>query len=112
AEKVFCCSVGDALGQELDRFLTEGFMRALDHSLAAFTRGGHTLPYVWAPGGLMARRADRREFPVEATISQVEVGGQQLYTLIVRDLDERRRAEEELRPLHPQNQYLHEEDRS
>src|SRR5262245_16529284 len=112
AEKVFCCPAGEALGRELDRFLTEGFMRALDHSLAAFTRGGHTLPYVWAPGGLSARRADGREFPVEATISQVEVGGQQLYTLIVRDLDERRRVEEELRQLHRQNEYLQEEIRA
>ncbi|HKA53947.1 MAG TPA: sigma 54-interacting transcriptional regulator, partial [Candidatus Binatia bacterium] len=107
-----CCPAGEALGRELDRFLTEGFMRALDHSLAAFTRGGHTLPYVWAPGGLSARRADGREFPVEATISQVEVGGQQLYTLIVRDLDERRRVEEELRQLHRQNEYLQEEIRA
>jgi len=60
----------------------------------------------------LARRADGREFPVEATISQVEVGGQKLYTLIVRDLDERRRVEDELRQLHRQNEYLREEIRS
>ncbi len=112
AEKIFCCPAAEALGQPLDRFLTESFRHALDNSLEAFIQGSHTLPYVWAPGGLTARRADGREFPIEATIAHVEVSGQKLYTLIVRDIDERQRVEGELRQLHQQNDYLQEEIRS
>src|SRR5712692_958708 len=112
AEKVFRCPAAEALGQPLDRFLTEGFKRALDNSLEAFIQGGQTPPYVWAPGGLTARRADGQEFPIEATIAHVEVGGWKLYTLIVRDIDERQRVEEELRQLHRHNEYLQEEIRS
>jgi PAS domain S-box-containing protein len=40
--------------------------------------------------GLTAVRADGDQFPIEATISQVEVGGRNLFTLILRDIDERR----------------------
>ena len=54
-------------------------------------------------------RADGREFPVEATLSHVEVGGRRLFTLILRDVDQRRRDEEELRKLNRQNEYLQEE---
>lgn len=112
AEKVFGCAAADAIGRSFDRFLTPEFRRALDRAIATFAQGGQTTAYVWAPDGLSAKSADGRAFPVEATISRVEVGGRKLYTLIVRDIDERRRAEEQLRQLHMQNQYLQEEIRS
>jgi len=64
---------------------------------------------VWAPGGLSAKRAGGEEFPVEATISQAGVRGRKPYTLILRDVDERGRAEHALRQLGLQNEYLLEE---
>jgi len=112
AEKVFHCPASEALGQPLARFLTDRFESALDNTLEVLAQGGQVSPYIWAPGGLVARRADGREFLIEATISHVEVGGRTLYTLILRDIDERRQAEEQLRQLHIQNQYLQEEIRS
>ncbi len=112
AEKVFRCPANVAIGATLDRFLTSGFQRALQKSLSAFDIAGPTRPYVWAPDGVAARRADGEEFPVEATLSFVEVGGRRLYTLILRDIDERRRAEEGLRQLSLQNEYLQEEIRA
>jgi formate hydrogenlyase transcriptional activator len=112
AEKIFGCSAPQAIGQSFDRFLTSGFRHALETALSAFARGDHTSPYVWAPGGLTARRTDGQEFPIEATISHVEVAGRTLYTLIVRDINERTRTEETLRHLHLQNAYLQEEIRS
>ncbi len=112
AEQMFRCSEAEVLGQPLDRFLTNSFRQALDRSIQAFTQNSHTAPYLTAPGGLTAKRADGREFPIEAAISHIEVGGRQLYTLIIRDLDERRRIEEELTQINRQNEYLQEEIRS
>jgi PAS domain S-box-containing protein len=111
AAKVFGCAVANAIGEPLDRFLTDGLARALDRSLQAFEHGTQT-PYIWAPDNLTARSADGREFPIEATISRAEAGGRTLYTLILRDVDERQRVEERLRQLHMQNEYLQEEIRA
>jgi PAS domain S-box-containing protein len=111
AEKVFDCRASAAIGAPLDRFLTQGFAEAIERSVHAFERGDPA-PYVWAPDGLTARGAGGREFPIEATISRAEVGGRSLYTLILRDIDARRRVEEELRQVHLQNEYLQEEIRS
>ncbi|HEX6182848.1 MAG TPA: ATP-binding protein [Pyrinomonadaceae bacterium] len=41
-------------------------------------------------------RSDGEEFPVEASISQVEAGGQKLYTVIMRDITECKRMETQL----------------
>jgi PAS domain S-box-containing protein len=45
---------------------------------------------------LTGRRASGEEFPIEATASCLDVGGRRTYTLIVRDISERKRAEEAL----------------
>jgi PAS domain S-box-containing protein len=108
AEKIFRCRAADAIGQTLDPFLTDEFRDAINESIRASDSGG-TGGFVWAPGGLGGRRADGEEFTVEATISQAVVRGRRLYTLILRDIEERRRAEEALRQLSLQNDYLREE---
>jgi PAS domain S-box-containing protein len=109
AENIFRLPAGKAIGGSIDQILTDGFRRALEESMRAFAGGGTVRPYVWAPGGLAAKRADGTEFPIEATVSHFEVGDRNLFTLILRDVDERRRAETELRELGLQNEYLQEE---
>ena len=109
AENIFRLPAGKAIGASIDQILTDGFRRALEESMRAFAGGGAVRPYVWAPGGLAAKRADGTEFPIEATVSHFEIGDRNLFTLILRDVDERRRAEAELLELGLQNKYLRDE---
>ena len=88
AENIFKLPADKAIGGSIDQILTEGFHSALDESLRAFASGGTMRPYVWAPGGLAAKRADGTEFPIEATVSHFEIGDRKLFTLILRDVNE------------------------
>lgn len=49
-----------------------------------------------ALGSITGLRATGEEFPMEASISQAEVSGQKLYTVILRDISERKKGEEVL----------------
>jgi PAS domain S-box-containing protein len=112
AEKVLGVSATGAIGQSIARFLGASFHAAIERAQAALRDGSRATPYLWAPEGLAACRIDGREFPVEATLSQVEVAGRSLYTLILRDVEERRRAQDEVRRLHRESAYLQEEIRA
>ena len=48
-------------------------------------------------GNLYALRTSGEEFPIEASISQVELPGKQFYTVILRDVTTRKLAIDELR---------------
>jgi PAS domain S-box-containing protein len=65
--------------------------------------------YLWVPGGLQACRADGEEFPAEATFSSFETGGKVFYTLILRDTNDRRQAEQRIESLKSEADYLRRE---
>ena len=48
---------------------------------------------------VFGRRKDGSEFPAEATISKLAQGGQTIFTVFMRDITERRQAEEQIRRL-------------
>jgi len=112
AEQVFYCPVGAALGRTFADYLSSDLRRALEGHMGA-RRGSQALKKaVWLPPGLMARRGDGTEFPVEATLSKVEVSGRPLYSLILRDIEKRRRQEAAFNRLHGLTLSLQEEIQS
>ncbi|NIR48987.1 PAS domain S-box protein [candidate division KSB1 bacterium] len=112
AEKVFGCFAAEILHQPLDQFLTDSFRNILVSYLSDSSKRKRSASYMWTPEGLTARRADSEEFPIEATISEVTVSGQKLFTIILRDINERLKAEAELSKLQMQNIFLQEEIKS
>jgi PAS domain S-box-containing protein len=96
AEKMFGCHSAEAIGQPLDRFIPARFRDAHRHHIAGFGTTHVTKRSMGALGAVFGLRADGEEFPDEASISQLESGGQKYYTVILRDITERRRAEEKL----------------
>jgi PAS domain S-box-containing protein len=96
AERMFGCAAAEAMGQPLDRFLPERFREGHRRHVEEFGRSGVTSRAMGHLRPLAALRISGEEFPVEASISQVEVAGQEVYTVILRDITERRRAQEAL----------------
>ncbi len=97
AETVFGCTVDQAKGQLIDRFIPEKFHVIHRKHIADFGSTGITSRSMNALGTITGVRANGEEFPVEASISQAEASGQKLYTVILRDITERKEAEEVLR---------------
>src|SRR5260370_4156763 len=98
SEKVFRCSAAETIGRPLDRFLGENLRKSIQDAISpAGTLEAR--PFLWAPDGVSARRADGTAFTIEATISRLETQSGRLFTLILRAIEERLRAEEELRRL-------------
>jgi PAS domain S-box-containing protein len=97
AEKMFRCSAAEAIGQPLDRFIPPRFRPGHYKDIRKFGETGVTTRAMAATRPVSGLRADGEEFPLEASISQIEVGGQKLYTVIMRDIIEKTRALEALR---------------
>jgi PAS domain S-box-containing protein len=96
AEKIFRCPASQAVGSPLDRFIPDRFRAAHHAHIERFGRTGVTTRMMGARLDLFGLRADGTEFPIDASISQVAIGGGKFYTVILRDITERKRAEEQV----------------
>ncbi|MEO8476891.1 MAG: SpoIIE family protein phosphatase [Actinomycetota bacterium] len=97
AEQVFRCPAADAIGRPIDRFIPERFRKAHHQDVRRFTETGTTTRTMGHLGTVYGLRADGEEFPMEATISKVDVGGHPILTVIARDVSERLPAQERTR---------------
>ena len=97
AERMFLFPAEDAIGQRLERFIPERFRAAHQGHIEDFGKTHVTRRSMGTLGALYGLRADGEEFPIEASISQIEANGRKLYTVILRDITERKRADEALK---------------
>ncbi len=110
AETVFRCAASEATGERFpQRFAADEFRRILEDCLRERKGDEITRRYLVAAGGLTALRSDGEAFAAEATISQVDIPGDPLFAIILRDVDDRKRVETEIRQLRQQSDYLKEE---
>jgi PAS domain S-box-containing protein len=96
AESMFLCPAADAVGQPLDRFIPERIRLGNPSRSSIFSQKQGTLPAIGQVATLVGLRTNGEEFPFEASISHSVVEGQSLFTAIVRDITERKKAEEML----------------
>jgi PAS domain S-box-containing protein len=96
AERIFRCTAAEAVGGPLERFIPERFRAAHRGHVERFGGTGATSRQMGARLTLYGLRADGEEFPIDASISQVATHGTKLYTVILRDITERKRAEDAL----------------
>jgi PAS domain S-box-containing protein len=96
AERVFRWPRGAVIGQRLDMLLPERFHVAHVGHVDEFGRTAATSRSMGGQRVLRGLRADGAEFPIEASISQHVEGGRRLFTVILRDVTERVKSEQEL----------------
>jgi PAS domain S-box-containing protein len=96
AESIFDCPRSEAIGQPLDRFIPERFRKEHHQHIRNFGQTNGTTRAMGSSRPISGIRGGVEEFPIEASISQVEVDGQKLYTVIIRDITQRKLAEEEI----------------
>jgi PAS domain S-box-containing protein len=97
AERVFGWPRAAVMGRPLDTLIPARFRAGHHGHIERFGRTGVTSRRMGEPRVLYGLRARGEEFPIEASISQHVESGRKLFTVILRDVTERVRAEEDLR---------------
>ncbi len=100
AEKIFGCRKKEAIGGPLERWIPERFRAIHRQHVEAFARDGEAARSMGGPGRtIFALRKDGSEFPADATISKLDIGGRKVLTIALRDVSEQKRIEREKRLL-------------
>jgi PAS domain S-box-containing protein len=95
-EALFGYTRDELLGQPIEILVPQRFHQRHVRDREGYTAAPRTRP-MGAGLALAARRKDGSEFPVEISLSPLQTNGDLLITSIVRDVTERRQAEDELR---------------
>jgi diguanylate cyclase (GGDEF)-like protein/PAS domain S-box-containing protein len=100
ASQIFGYEPREVIGRSLDLLLPERFRSVHRAHLRAFARAPDSARRMNERGEVWGRRKNGTEFPAEASISKLTENGRTTFTVILRDVTERKRAEQELRLLH------------
>ena len=96
AEKMFGCMASEVIGTTIDRFIPSRFRELHTVHIQQFGQARITNRRMGSLGAISGLRSNGEEFPIEASISHVEVSGNKLFTVILRDISERIDAEEQI----------------
>lgn len=93
AEEIFGYSAEELMGQPLDRLLPPRLRGSHRRSAALFGASGSGPRAMGRDREIVGRHRDGHEFAVEGSISTMDSRGERLFTVVLRDVTERRRAE-------------------
>lgn len=99
AEKIFGWPAAQVKGRPLELLIPERFRAGHGAQVRQFGRTGVSSRRMMGRGGdrmVYGLRANGEEFPIDASISQLDTEEGKLYTVILRDITDRVRAEREL----------------
>lgn len=94
AERMFGCMAEQMLGESIERLIPGHLRQVHKQHMQRFAEEGVTNRSMSSQKELLALHFDGTEFSIEASISKVRIDpGQQIFTVILRDVTERHRVE-------------------
>ncbi len=93
AEKIFGYSAQEVIGQGLNLLLPQRFFQAHRQHVVDFGQSPNVARRMGERREIYGRRKDGTEFPAEASISKIDMGEETFYTVILRDVTERKQIE-------------------
>jgi len=99
AERIFGYRAEEVLGQSLDLLLPPRVAGLHRRHVEDFAAAPEAARRMGERREIAGRRRDGTEFPAEASISKLARNGQPTFTVILRDVTERKRADAEIRAL-------------
>jgi len=99
AERIFQFTAAEALGQPLEILLPTFARAGHNRQVERFEHSPVQARQMGERSVIRGRRKDGEEFPAEASISRIVVGGRTVFTAILRDVTKAREAEESITSL-------------
>jgi PAS domain S-box-containing protein len=96
AEDIFQCSAQGALGKTLDQFIPLPLRSMHKEHIRRFAEPGEISRRMGAHREVSGLRSNGEMFPLEASISKIEQSGKRWFTVILRDISQRKQNEERL----------------
>ncbi len=93
AEQMFGIAESEMIGRPIERLMPERFRLHHSDSVKKFGLTNSTTRAMGRLGEIVGLRSNGEEFPIEATVSQSVVGGVRVFAVILRDISERKKAE-------------------
>ncbi len=92
AEHIFGYRADEVMGQHLDVLIPEHARAAHGSHVRAFGESPEVARRMGQRHQITGRRRNGEEFPAEASISKLDLGGERVYTVVLRDTTEARNA--------------------
>jgi PAS domain S-box-containing protein len=100
AEKIFGYSVQEALGQSMNVLIPERLRAIHAQHVANFAESAKQNLLMSTRRRVLGLRKDGTEFPMNASVSRLDLGGERIFTIICSDITQEVRIAEELRKAH------------
>lgn len=94
AELIFGYRREEVVGQSLDILIPERFRGRHRHHVNSFGQSAVVARRMGERSAIFGLRKNGEEFPAEASISHLEVGSQNIFAVVLRDVSERKRVED------------------
>lgn len=93
AERIFDCRSAEAVGSSIERFFPQSVRAAYRAHISHLAETGIVNRLTLPPGTSWGLRATGEEFPIAASIFQAAFHGTKLFTVVMRDISDRNKAE-------------------